>query len=119
MVRREVCPPTAGQQPPTLSKVDDWTTFASRGELIGRRDAPVLIVEWGDFQCPFCRLAFFAIDSIMKGHPGEVALLYRHYPNHAFAHAAARAGICADRQGAFSAMYEELFKSQEQIGQIA
>lgn len=95
----------------------DWAQYTLGGHLLGLSDAPVTIVEFSDFQCPFCRRFAVFHDSLRKlGH--RVKVVYRHYPipTHQFAIAAARASECAAAQGLFEPMHAALFAHQESIG---
>lgn len=76
------------------------------------------MVEFADFQCPFCGREASVIDSELARHPGEVALRFRHFPLdaiHPYAHAAALAGICADQLGWFPAFYRTVFANQDSL----
>jgi protein-disulfide isomerase len=66
--------------------------------LRGARDAQVTLVEYADFQCPYCARAHAALTELMGQHGGRVALVYRHLPLedlHPFAAAAAQAAEAA------------------------
>jgi protein-disulfide isomerase len=95
----------------------DWAEYALGGHSLGPLDAPVTIVEFSDFQCPFCRGFANFHDSLTKlGYP--VRVVYRHSPGpgHQFAIAAARASVCAEAQGRFEQMHDALFAGQPSIG---
>jgi protein-disulfide isomerase len=96
----------------------DWSEYARTGHVIGPRAAPIAIVEFADFQCPFCRTFKTFVDSLRRRHPDQVKLVYRHFPirTHTLAVAAARASECAARQGRFDEMYETLYDEQASIG---
>jgi len=83
--------------------------------LRGARDAQVMLVEYGDFQCPYCARAHAALTKLMKQHDGKVALVYRHLPLsdlHPFAEKAAEAAEAAGAQGKFWEMHDALFENQ-------
>jgi protein-disulfide isomerase len=94
---------------------------------IGAKDAPVTIVEFSDFQCPFCRIAAFTLNSVLNRYPGKVRVVFRNYPldqacnrlvqhsMHQYSCQAARAAVCAQRQGKFEAVYQEFFQNQEKV----
>lgn len=100
---------------------------------IGPADAPVTIVKFSDFQCPFCRLGAITLKRLADRYPGRVRVVFRNFPMnsscnratqnsmHAAACDAARAAVCASEQGRFEAAYEELFERQEQLkpGRVA
>lgn len=95
----------------------DWQEYALSGHSLGPSDATVTIVEFSDFQCPFCRRFATFHDSLTKLGV-RVKVVYRHFPlpAHQFAIAAARASECGAAQGRFDAMHAALFAHQESIG---
>lgn len=106
----------ARQLSPLVGRVADWRAYASAGLRDGPTDARVQIVEFADFQCPYCRSASRHLDSLLSVHSREVALIYRHYPIHRYAHDAAVAAECAAKQGRFPALRRLLFATPESIG---
>ena len=66
----------------------------------GEADAPVTIVEFSDFECPYCRLASSTVEAILANHKTDVKLIYAHFPltNHPWAEPAAIAATCAAQQ---------------------
>jgi protein-disulfide isomerase len=83
--------------------------------LRGARDARVMLVEYGDFQCPYCARAHAALTELLPRHEGRVALVYRHLPLadlHPFATRAAEAAEAAGAQGKFWEMHDALFENQ-------
>jgi protein-disulfide isomerase len=85
---------------------------------IGRLDAPVTLVEYGDFQCPICKLAFPAVKLLLRRHAGEICFVYRHFPLetlHPLALMAAEAAECAASQGQFWEMHDVLFENQPRL----
>lgn len=99
------------QEPPR--RVEDWQGFASTGQTIGPDDAAVTIVEFADYECPFCRLAAAEIRQILKDHPKSVRLVYRHYPLsfHPQALPSTRAALCAGEQRRFPEYHDLLYDS--------
>jgi protein-disulfide isomerase len=120
VVRREFFPPPAAVASalPVPKAVQGWETLASAGQYIGPRDAPFKIVEFSDYQCPFCKTLHFTIEELQKKYPGRVAVVYRHLPlkNHPHAVAAAGAAECAGEQGKFEPLNRLLFDRQDSIG---
>lgn len=98
--------------------IETWREDSEGGIRIGPRDAPIVITEFMDFQCPFCRQLVPLVDSILTAYPTEVAVAFQHFPLriHDHAVAAAIAAECAERQGRFTEMYRSIFASQEHIG---
>ena len=77
----------------------------------GPADAPVVIEEFSEFQCPYCRRAAGTIDDLMTLYPGKIRLVYRHFPLdfHTNARGAAHAALAAHRQGRFWEFHDALF----------
>jgi protein-disulfide isomerase len=78
--------------------------------------APVTIVEFSDFSCPFCRMAESTIQTMLAKYPGQVKLSYRDYPLrelHPNAEMAAEASHCAAEQGKFWEYHDLLFAHQD------
>jgi protein-disulfide isomerase len=102
-------------------RLDNWEEIRARGHRIGAAGAPVMIVEFGDFECPMCRVFATTIKSILAAHPEDVALVYRHWPlsYHRFAYPAARAAECAAEQGRFEPYAFLLFEQQDSLGLIS
>jgi protein-disulfide isomerase len=83
----------------------------------GPEDAPVVIVEFADFECPHCRLAVSLLDSVLAAHPDKVRLIYKSYTLsfHQRGEPAARAALAAGLQGKFWEMEHLLFDRQEHL----
>ncbi|HVJ15055.1 MAG TPA: thioredoxin domain-containing protein [Polyangiaceae bacterium] len=80
----------------------------------GPSDAPVLIVEFADFECPFCGAVKPVVDSLFEKFPGKVRLVFKEFPlsMHQNAEGAARAAVAAQKQGKFWEMHGLLFENQ-------
>jgi protein-disulfide isomerase len=90
------------------------------GPVRGNSKARVTIVEFADFQCPFCSRAEDALRSVLAHHPGDVRIVFRHLPLeslHPNAMAAARAGVCAARQSKFWEMHDAMFANQSKLAE--
>jgi predicted DsbA family dithiol-disulfide isomerase len=88
---------------------------ASAGPALGPEQAPVTIVEFSDFQCPFCSRAEPIVRQVLERYPEQVRLVYRHMPLdsiHPRARPAAEAAVCAEEQGRFWEYHEKLFANQ-------
>jgi len=86
----------------------------------GDKNARVTIVEYSDFQCPFCKRATDnMLPQILKEYDGKVKLVYKQFPlpNHPWAKDAAIASVCAYEQGNehFWKFHDELFEKQKEI----
>jgi protein-disulfide isomerase len=82
------------------------------GPAKGPADAPIAIVEFGDFQCPFCRRMEPTLRALMQRYPQQIRLVYRNYPLteiHSEALPAAQAAVCAGRQGKFWEMHDAIY----------
>jgi protein-disulfide isomerase len=91
----------------------------------GKKSAPVTIVEFSDFQCPFCGRFFNeTLPKIQKEYidSGKVKFYYRDFPLtslHENAQKAAEAARCANEQGSFWAYHDLIFKNQRQLSEDA
>jgi len=97
---------------PTRADVADATAPAK-----GPADAPVTIVEFSDFQCPYCSRVLPSIDEALATYPTQVRLVYRQFPLniHPNAQKAAEASLCAQEQGKFWEMHDAMFANQQQL----
>ena len=88
--------------------------------IIGNPDAPITIIEFSDFQCPFCaRFHVETLPSIMNEYidKGQVKLVFRDFPIqsiHPNALPASVASECANEQGKFKEMHDKLFENQKE-----
>jgi predicted DsbA family dithiol-disulfide isomerase len=84
---------------------------AATGPSRGPEDAKVTIVEFSDFQCPYCQRVTPTIDAITERYPNDVRIVYRNFPlrSHSRAQPAAEAALCADEQGKFWPYHDLLF----------
>mgnify|MGYP002146136264 CR=1 FL=1 len=87
------------------------------GPSFGPKDAPVTIVEFSDFQCPFCSRVVPTLKKIKEGFPGKVRVVWRNYPLsfHKDAPLAAEAAMAANAQGKFWEMHDKLFENQRAL----
>ncbi|MGA7381774.1 MAG: thioredoxin domain-containing protein [Terriglobales bacterium] len=83
--------------------------------VLGSKDAPVLLVEFADYECPYCQKVAPAIKKLREELGGKLAVAYKDFPlpMHAHAEKAAEAVRCAGKQGQFWAFHDELFCSKE------
>ena len=102
-----------------MNAPDDLPGAVSAADHIrGAHDAPVTIIEYGDFECPSCKQAAPAVLLLIKRFPGHVRLVFRHFPLeevHANALAAAEASEAAAAQGRFWEMHDQLFDNQAHL----
>jgi len=99
--------------PPNLPRVE----VAAKGPSRGPDNAAVTIVEFSDFQCPFCGRVFPTVEKLMKDYDGKVRLVFRHFPLsfHPNAEKAAEAAACAQDQGKFWQMHDKMFSNQQKL----
>jgi predicted DsbA family dithiol-disulfide isomerase len=95
---------------------DRWAALevaAQEGPSLGPAEAAVTIVEFADFECRFCRTAQPALKRVLARWPGQVRLVFRHFPleQHATALPAAQAAACAESQGRFWEMHDRIFEA--------
>jgi len=86
----------------------------AKGPSLGPDDAPVTIIEFSDYQCPFCRRAAPVIQQVLEKYPSQVRFVFRNYPLeriHPLARGAAEAAACAGEQGRFWEFHDKLFAS--------
>lgn len=97
----------------TLEPLRD--SVAADGPSRGPKDARVTIVEFADFQCPYCRRMAPVLRELLEKYPRDVRLVYRQLPLtelHPDALHAAEASLCAREQGRFWEMHDALFADQ-------
>lgn len=87
--------------------------ISDSGPSKGGRNAPVVIVEFSDFQCPYCKQATSTLKQVLQSYGESVKLVFKHtpLPIHADAFKAALAAVCADKQGKFWEYHDRLFNS--------
>jgi protein-disulfide isomerase len=79
--------------------------------VTGPANAPITLVEFSDFQCPYCAAAVPQIRQVLQAYPTQVKLIFKEYPleEHPQADLAATAAVAAQRQGKFWPMHDILF----------
>jgi protein-disulfide isomerase len=93
---------------------DDGTIYnieLGSAPIRGPKDAPVTIVEFSDFQCPYCAGLQATLDQVLKAFPKDVRIVFKQYPLniHQYARQAAAAALAAHAQGKFWPMHDKLF----------
>lgn len=96
---------------------------------LGPSNAPITIVEFSDFQCPYCRIGAFTLQSVLNRYPTQVRVVFKNFPldsscnplmkgrgGHTQACNAAKVALCSHLQGKFKAVYESLFEHQASLG---
>jgi protein-disulfide isomerase len=84
----------------------------------GPKDAAITIVEFSDFECPFCTRGDNTVKEVMKNYEGKVKIAFKNLPLsfHKNAEPAARAALAAGKQGKFWEMHDALFANQKSLG---
>lgn len=89
-----------------------------RGHALGPESAAAVIVEYGDYECPYCAEAHQVMKDVLERFAGRVRYVYRHFPLtriHPYAQQAAEAAEAAGAQGKFWEMHELLFENQHAL----
>jgi protein-disulfide isomerase len=83
----------------------------------GAASAPITMIEFSDFQCPFCQRANPTVEQVLKTYGDKIKFVYRHYPlpNHPNARPAAEAAACAQVQGKFWEYHDRLFANPSKL----
>jgi len=105
--------PRAGEPSPS----ETYKAEVKGAPIKGAKDALVTIVQFSDFQCPFCSRVEPTIDKVMEEYKGKVRVAWRNMPLpfHDKAKPAAIAAMAANRQGKFWQMHDILFKNQQNL----
>ena len=93
--------------------------IAGRDHVIGPPDAPAALVEYGDYECPYCGMARPIVKDVQRRLGRRLRFAYRHFPLaeiHPHATAAAEAAEAASAQGRFWEMHDLLFENQRALG---
>jgi protein-disulfide isomerase len=92
------------------------TPVSERDHLEGNPAAPIELVEYGDYQCPYCQKAYPLIKRLQRDFGDQLKLVFRNFPLakiHPEAQRAAVASEAADRQGQFWQMHDHLFENHD------
>lgn len=86
--------------------------------VVGNAKAPLTLIEYSDFQCPFCSRFHPTVKQVLEEYPNDVKVVYRHFPLsfHPNALPAAEASECAGEQGKFWEYADKLFENQSALG---
>jgi protein-disulfide isomerase len=85
----------------------------------GDADAPLALVEYGDYECPHCGHAYPIVKKVQKHYGKRLRFVFRNFPlseSHPHAESAAETAEFAGAHGKFWEMHDELFENQEQLG---
>jgi len=109
--------PAAAARPQAADPNKVYKLVIGKSATKGPGDAPVTIVEFSDFQCPFCSRAAKLVEQITEAYPKDVRFVYKNFPLpfHREAMPAAKAAVAAGKQGKFWQMHDRLFANQRSL----
>jgi protein-disulfide isomerase len=108
-----------GHAPGPAKLLDPPVRIETQGSpVIGPADAPITLIEFSDFQCPYCVKAVGQLKIVLNAYPKQVKLVFRQFPldSHSQAAYAASAALAAHNQGKFWQMHDALFANREHLG---
>src|SRR3954453_1315929 len=90
---------------------------SARDHVRGPAGAPLTLMEYGDFECPFCGMAYPVVKELRRRLGSRLRYVYRHFPRpeHPHARHAAEASEAAAAQGRFWEMHDTLFEHQQAL----
>jgi protein-disulfide isomerase len=104
---------------PTPKLLDDPVPIPTLGSpAVGPANAPITLVEFSDFQCPYCSKAVAQINATLKAYPNDVRLIFKQYPLvelHPAAAISAAASLAAHAQGKFWPMHDVMFANRPKL----
>ena len=100
--------------------LDDPIKIATDGDPIRGPGAKVTIIEFSDFQCPYCAKATVEVKQILNKYPKDVRFLFKQFPLdiHSQAAVAAEASLAAQAQGKFWEMHDKLYANFRSISRV-
>lgn len=110
--KRPTAAPARAERP-TLDPAEALKVIQVAGAPVrGNPDAPVTIVEYGDFECPYCLRSRPTLKQVLETYPQQVKLIYKHFPLsfHRKAMNAHKASLAAGEQGKFWEMHDLIFE---------
>jgi protein-disulfide isomerase len=118
----QAVPPAVAQAPAVTPVPMKYNITTAGFPSIGPADAPIVIVEFSDYQCPYCtQWHDSTYKPLLAAYPGKIRLVYRNYPLpfHQNAFMAAEAALCAGDQNAYWQYHDVLFSHNDQINNQA
>ena len=85
--------------------------------VLGHKNAPVTIIKWTDFQCPYCAKSAPIVAQLLKKYPNDVKVVVKNFPlsSHRQALSAAKYSLAAHKQGKYKEMYEKIFANYQSL----
>jgi protein-disulfide isomerase len=115
---RPAAAPAARPNQPDPNKV--YTLPVGESAIRGAKEASVTVVEFADFQCPFCARNLPLVKQILDAYPKDVNFVYKEFPLtsiHNNAMNASKAAIAAQKQGKYWEMHDKLFENFQNLGE--
>jgi protein-disulfide isomerase len=97
---------------------NDPVTIPIAGDpVLGPPNARVTVVEFSDFQCPYCAVAVVQLNAVLQAYPNDVKLVFKQYPleMHSQAALAAEAALAAQRQGKFWQLHDAMYANRTHL----
>jgi protein-disulfide isomerase len=119
-VQKLVASSAVGRPRQAPKVLEDPVRIATTGSpATGPTNAKVTLVEFSDFECPFCAKAAAEVRNVLNAYPNDVRLIYKQFPlpMHPHAQTAALASLAADEQGKFWDLYYKMFANYRQLSQ--
>ena len=107
---------------PAPKLLEDPVPIPTLGSPVtGPATAPITLVEFSDFQCPYCSKAVTQINATLKAYPSDVRLIFKQYPldSHPAAAISAAASLAAHAQGKFWPMHDVMFANRQRLSRQA
>lgn len=106
--------PQAQQPPPQGAGSVQEFSITKNDNVRGKFNAPITLVQYSDFECPFSGRAYSTFKKLLSDYPDKVRLVYKHFPLsfHANAQKASESAECAGEQGKFWEYHDKLFENQ-------
>jgi protein-disulfide isomerase len=107
-----------GQAPEPRKILDDPIAIpTANAPALGPRDAAITLVEFSDFQCPYCFQGAAQLHALLRAYPTQVKLIFKQYPLdiHSQAALAAAASVAAHRQGKFWRLHDAMFEKRQDL----
>jgi protein-disulfide isomerase len=109
--------------PPEAKLLEDAVNIPiANSPFNGPANAPVTLVEFSDFQCPFCYKAVAPLNTVLKAYPTQVKLVFKQFPlveSHPEAAISAAAAMAANQQGKFWQMHDAMFANHGSLSRQA
>ena len=106
--------PQAPQPSPKVVALAQEFNITKNDNVRGKFNAPITLVQYSDFECPFSGRAYSTFKKLLSDYPDKVRLVYKHFPLsfHPNAQKAAESAECAGEQGKFWEYHDKLFENQ-------